>query len=80
MAIEQPQPKYRKDYTPTPYLVKRLNLDFNLNEDSTKVVAKSSIKQNHPGEDQCWPPLRCCGWCHGGSQAWPRAAAVVPRG
>ena len=46
---EQPQPKYRKDYKPTPYLIERLHLDFQLNEESTKVVATSQVKPNHSG-------------------------------
>lgn len=53
-----PQPKFRKDYTPTPYLVDTVSLDFNLNEDSTKVVAKSAIKPNHAGT---LPPFVPCG-------------------
>ena len=46
---EQPQTIYRKDYKATPYLVDFVNLDFNLNEDVTRVVATLSIQQNNGG-------------------------------
>jgi hypothetical protein len=46
---ETPQPKYRKDYKPTPYLVENVKMDFNLQEDSTRVITRSSIKPNHKG-------------------------------
>jgi hypothetical protein len=45
----QPTPKYRKDYKPTPYLIDKLYLEFSLNEESTKVVATSSVRPNHDG-------------------------------
>ena len=46
---EQPQPKYRKDYKPTPYLVDKVNLSFDLHEEHAKVIARSSVKPNHDG-------------------------------
>jgi hypothetical protein len=46
---EQPQPKFRKDYQPTPYLVDKINLEFSLTEDYTRVVAVSHVKPNHSG-------------------------------
>ena len=56
---EQPQPKYRKDYKPTPYLVDKVDFDFNLNEESTKVVARSHVKPNHEGAHACLSPQIC---------------------
>lgn len=52
-AKAQPQPKYRKDYTPTPYLVDSISLDFSLGEESTTVVARSHVKPNHSGARPC---------------------------
>lgn len=60
-AKAQPQPKYRKDYKPTPYLVDKISLDFNLNDDSTKVVARSHVKPNNDGA--CQHLLPCTAAC-----------------
>lgn len=38
---------YRKDYTPTPYLIPDLSLDFQLNEDVSKVKSKLSVIPNY---------------------------------
>lgn len=48
-AGDQPKPKYRKDYTPTPYLIDSVELDFSLNEDVTTVLAKMLVKPNNTG-------------------------------
>lgn len=49
MAPDKPLTKYRKDYTPTPYLIAYTSLDFTLNEDFARVVAVSKVKLNHEG-------------------------------
>lgn len=49
MDLDKPVTKYRKDYTPTPYLIASTSLDFTLNEDFARVVAVSKIKLNHEG-------------------------------
>ncbi|KAK9918305.1 hypothetical protein WJX75_003036 [Coccomyxa subellipsoidea] len=42
-----PQTIYRKDYTPTPYLIKHVYLEFLLNEDSTHVISRLSMLPNY---------------------------------
>eukprot|EP00892_Ulva_mutabilis_P003378 jgi/Ulvmu1/1411/UM011_0140.1 len=49
MTAEAPVTKYRKDYTPTPYLIDSINLDFTLTEESARVTATSQVKLNHEG-------------------------------
>ena len=49
MEIVLLQPVYRKDYKPTPYLVDHIYLDFNLNEDKTRVKSKLSVNPNYEG-------------------------------
>ncbi len=44
-----PQPVYRKDYKPTPYLIDQVHLTFQLGEDSTKVVSELSCTANYKG-------------------------------
>ena len=41
---------YRKDYTPTPYLIDHVKLDFDLNEDKTTVKSRLQVKPNYKGE------------------------------
>ncbi|EIE24754.1 aminopeptidase N, partial [Coccomyxa subellipsoidea C-169] len=36
-----------QDYRPTPYLIKHVHLDFNLNEDSTRVTSRLSMLPNY---------------------------------
>lgn len=50
-APSAPETKYRKDYTPTPYLIDTVNLDFILNEDVTLVVSKLQLKPNYSGDE-----------------------------
>lgn len=49
MTAETPVTKYRKDYTPTPYLIDSISLDFNLTEEFARVTAVSKVKLNHEG-------------------------------
>ena len=46
---EATKPKFRKDYTPTPYLVDSVSLEFILNEDFTTVTAVQKVRPNHTG-------------------------------
>ena len=46
MVTAGPQPVYRKDYRPTPYLVDNVELDFNLGEGTTRVASKLAVKPN----------------------------------
>ncbi|MFV8258111.1 aminopeptidase N [Bdellovibrio bacteriovorus] len=41
---------YLKDYKSPAFAVDSINLDFNLNEDFCRVVAKSQVRRTHPGE------------------------------
>ncbi|WP_374027359.1 aminopeptidase N [Bdellovibrio bacteriovorus] len=41
---------YLKDYKSPAFTVDSVNLDFNLNEDFCRVVAKSQVRRVHPGE------------------------------
>lgn len=43
----KPQAIFRKDYTPPPYLVDTVHLNFNLNEDVTHVTSKLALKPNY---------------------------------
>ena len=43
---EQPKPTYRKDYKPTPFLVPKLDLTFQLGEESTRVLSTLHISPN----------------------------------
>ena len=49
-APEGPKPKYRKDYTPTPYLIDSVSLDFVLSEDVTQVTTVQKVRPNHTGK------------------------------
>ena len=44
-----PQPIYRKDYKPTPYLIDQVHLTFRLGDgdDATRVLSELSFKPNH---------------------------------
>ena len=44
-----PQPVYRKDYKPTPYLVDQVHLTFQLSEESTTVLSELAVKPNYAG-------------------------------
>lgn len=54
-AVEAPKEIFRKDYTPTPYLVEKVHMDFNLN-DETRVITKSAYVPNYSGA--CPAPRR----------------------
>jgi aminopeptidase N len=43
-----PNTKFRKDYTPTPYLINNVFLDFILNEDVTHVHSQMRMRPNYP--------------------------------
>ena len=49
MPSDKPVTKYRKDYTPTPYLIGSISLDVTLTEDFARIVAISEVKLNHEG-------------------------------
>ena len=49
LSAAKPETIYRKDYTPTPYLIETVYLNFLLDEAATRVVAKSVLRPN-PGE------------------------------
>lgn len=49
MTSDKPVTKYRKDYTPTPYLIGSISLDVTLTEDFARIVAISEVKLNHEG-------------------------------
>ncbi|KAK9814410.1 hypothetical protein WJX72_005522 [[Myrmecia] bisecta] len=44
--MAQPKTIYRRDYTPTPYLVDQVNLTFLLGEDVTRVQSKMQMRPN----------------------------------
>ena len=50
MVAGQPKPTYRKDYKPTPFLVKKLDLTFLLDEEFTTVRSRLHCVPNpaHP--------------------------------
>ncbi|CAK0786230.1 hypothetical protein CVIRNUC_009443 [Coccomyxa viridis] len=47
VEMAAPNPIYRKDYKPTPYLVEHVYLDFLLNEDKSTVKSKLSMTPNY---------------------------------
>ncbi|MEM7042295.1 MAG: aminopeptidase N [Pseudomonadota bacterium] len=55
-AIEQPTPRYLKDYSPPDYLIDTVFLDFQLGEANTEVEARLSIRKN-PEADARPAPL-----------------------
>lgn len=55
MTADKPVTKYRKDYTPTPYLIDSISLDFTLTEDFARVIAVSKVKLNHEGAQSGLP-------------------------
>ena len=48
-SIEQPTPKFLKDYRPPDYLIDTVFLDFQLGEANTEVEARLSIRRNPEG-------------------------------
>ncbi|MFZ2726666.1 MAG: aminopeptidase N [Methylococcaceae bacterium] len=46
MLTNQPQTIYLKDYTPPTYLITQVDLDFNLSDEQTKVIAQLTLKRN----------------------------------
>ena len=50
---------FRKDYKPTAYLIPHVGLDFQLNEDKTRVSSKLQLTPNH--NDATPPPLKLDG-------------------
>jgi aminopeptidase N len=53
---EAPKPIFRKDYTPPPYLIDTVKLNFNLNEDVTTVTSKLAMVPNYSPSSSP-PPL-----------------------
>ncbi|MDH3659604.1 MAG: aminopeptidase N, partial [Alphaproteobacteria bacterium] len=49
-AVEQPTPKYLRDYRPPDYLIDTVFLDFQLGEANTEVEARLSIRRNPAAE------------------------------
>ncbi|MGI9417812.1 MAG: aminopeptidase N [Geminicoccaceae bacterium] len=45
-SVEQPTPKYLRDYRPSDYLIDTVFLDFQLGEANTEVEARLSIRRN----------------------------------
>lgn len=43
----KPQAIFRKDYTPPPYMIDTVHLNFNLNEDVTHVTSRLALKPNY---------------------------------
>ena len=59
-SIEQPTPKYLKDYRPPDYLIDTVFLDFQLGEANTEVEARLSVRRNpeaHAASDGAAAPL-----------------------
>ncbi|CZF78785.1 Aminopeptidase N [Grimontia celer] len=48
---QQPQAKYRKDYKAPEYTITHIDLDFDLHESTTRVIAKSKVVQQVAGSD-----------------------------
>ena len=57
MVSGQPQPTYRKDYKPTPYLVDKLNLTFLLDEEATTVRSRLHFVPNPAAASNGAPEL-----------------------
>jgi hypothetical protein len=57
MVTEKPVEKFRKDYTPTPYLVETIDLNFILNEDVSTVEARLRLIPNHKATNGNRPEL-----------------------
>ena len=57
MVGEQPKPTYRKDYKPTPFLVPKLDLTFQLGEESTRVLSTLHIRPNPASPSNGAPEL-----------------------
>ena len=54
---EQPKPTYRKDYKATPFLVPKLDLTFQLGEESTRVLSTLHIRPNPASPSNGAPEL-----------------------
>lgn len=50
-TVESPQTIYRKDYSPSPFLIDHVDLDFNLDEAESWVTAKLHLRRNPASED-----------------------------
>lgn len=48
---QQPQAKYRKDYTAPDFTITHIDLDFDLLDSHARVTAKSQVKQMVAGAD-----------------------------
>ncbi|RXJ74296.1 aminopeptidase N [Veronia nyctiphanis] len=46
---QQPQAKYRKDYTAPAFTISHIDLTFDLNDTETRVIARSKVQQNVDG-------------------------------
>jgi hypothetical protein len=55
-AAAKPQPIFRKDYTPTPYLIDTVSLNFDLREDVTTVTSTLALTPNYTPNGAA-PPL-----------------------
>ncbi|KAK9785346.1 hypothetical protein WJX73_008039 [Symbiochloris irregularis] len=49
-SMAKPQPVYRKDYKPTPYLIDQVHLTFQLGEEHTTVLSDLHFKPNYQGD------------------------------
>jgi len=54
-TVEQPKPKFLKDYQPPAFLIDTVFLDFQLAEDNTEVESRLSIRRNPEATDQSAP-------------------------
>ncbi len=55
MTHSAPKTTYRKDYTPTDYLIEQVDLAFHLNDDQTTVHSRLEIKRNPQQSGQARP-------------------------
>ena len=54
-TVEQPKPKFLKDYQPPAFLIDTVFLDFQLAEDNTEVESRLSIRRNPDAADDNAP-------------------------
>ncbi len=61
--MEKHKRKYLKDYRPPEYLIDKIDLHFDLNENNTKVMSTMQIRRNTDIADESTPLVFDCG-CH----------------
>lgn len=61
LPVHDPATKFRKDYTPTPFLIDTVHLEFILNEDITHVHSTLLMKPNYPAGQTSPPSLELDG-------------------